>query len=126
MLTNKPRTEVTWATWLASSHEQRKRHVAEGKVTQDIWGRLNIKERLNYALPATPEALTPYLGMRIEVTYPDGNKSRFWVGKSTGWKPCYLELKIRTSTGGSPAYFPEGSTVKVIHTSRKPRHQERW
>lgn len=31
---------------------------------------------------------------RVEVIEPDGSKNRFWVGKSTGWKPCYLEIKI--------------------------------
>lgn len=126
MLTNKPKTGLTRELWRASSHEQRKRYVAEGKMTQEIWGELNKPERDFYALPATPEALAPYHGMRIEVTYPDGEKSRFWVGKSMGWAPVYTELKIRTSTMGSPVYFPEGSTVKVVHTSRKDRHQERW
>jgi len=37
---------------------------------------------------------------RIEVTYEWGEKERFYVGKSTGWKPVYLALKKRSSTGG--------------------------
>lgn len=39
-------------------------------------------------------------GERVEVTYTDGAKERFYVGKSTGWKPVYLEIKRRDSHGG--------------------------
>lgn len=53
-------------------------------------------------------------GRRVEVTYQDGTKSRFKVGKSTGWLPCHLELKNVRSMGGSPVYFPSGSSVRVI------------
>jgi hypothetical protein len=28
---------------------------------------------------------------------------RFYVGRSTGWRPCHLEVYNRRSTGGSPA-----------------------
>ena len=54
-------------------------------------------------------------GERVEVTWkkdwaedysgydqPDGlNRTRFYVGKSTGWKPVYLEIKNRNSSGGA-------------------------
>lgn len=40
-------------------------------------------------------------GERIEVTYKDKTKERFYIGKSTGWKPTYLEIMKRNSTGGS-------------------------
>ena len=53
-------------------------------------------------------------GKRVEVTTPDGEKSRFYVGKSTGWIPCHLAIKRRDSSGGAAVYFPEGSTVRVI------------
>lgn len=39
-------------------------------------------------------------GQRIEVTYKWGEKERFYVGKSTGWKPIYLAIKKRNSNGG--------------------------
>ena len=65
-----------------------------------------------------PLELTPELqgleGKRVEVTNPEGEKRRFWVGKSTGWLPCHLEIKTRRSTGGEPVYFPNGSKVRVI------------
>ena len=40
-------------------------------------------------------------GERVEVTEEDGNKKRFYVGKSTGWKPIYLEILRRDSSGGA-------------------------
>ena len=62
--------------------------------------------------------LTPQLigleGRRVEVTTPSGDKSRFIVGRSTGWMPCHLEIKRRDSTGGGGVYLPEGSIVRVI------------
>lgn len=64
--------------------------------------------------------LTPALrgleGKRVEVTYPDGERTRFYVGRSTGWTPIHLEIKTRASSGGAPVYFPAGSTVRVIGT----------
>lgn len=54
------------------------------------------------------------LGSRVEVTTPDGEKSRFWVGKSTGWMPCYLEVKTKRSRGGGTVYLPEGATIRKI------------
>lgn len=59
-------------------------------------------------------ALKGLKGRRVEVTYPDGDKSRFWVGQSTGWAPCHLEIARRDSSGGPQAYIPEGATVRVV------------
>jgi hypothetical protein len=42
-------------------------------------------------------------GWRVEVTDDGGNKWRFIVGKSTGWRPCHLEVKTRRSKGGVSA-----------------------
>lgn len=65
-----------------------------------------------------PAELTPALigleGKRVEVREPDGEARRFWVGKSTGWMPCHLEVKTKRSHGGGCVWFPEGSTVTVI------------
>lgn len=40
--------------------------------------------------------------------------SRFWVGKSTGWMPCYLEIKTKRSHGGGAVYLPEGAIIRKI------------
>lgn len=65
-----------------------------------------------------PCELTPQLvgleGKRIEVVTPAGERSRFYVGKSTGWMPCHLEIKTRRSSGGCAVYLPEGATVRVV------------
>ena len=43
--------------------------------------------------------LTPQLvgleGKQVEVTEIDGSQRRFYVGKSTGWMPCHLEIDHR-------------------------------
>lgn len=62
---------------------------------------------------ANREAQTDYTGLtaqllglegyRVEATAFDGQKRRFIVGRSTGWKPCHLELHNRRSMGGQPA-----------------------
>ena len=40
---------------------------------------------------------------RVEVVTTYGEKRRFWVGRSTGWKPCHLEIKTTRSMGGDMA-----------------------
>ena len=59
-------------------------------------------------------ALKGLEGKRVEVTTPSGEKSRFIVGKSTGFIPIHLEIKTRASVGGCAAYVPQGSQVRVI------------
>lgn len=53
-------------------------------------------------------------GKRIEVCSRDEGKRRFWVGKSTGWMPCHLEIARRNSSGGSAVYLPAGATISVV------------
>lgn len=53
-------------------------------------------------------------GRRVEVTAPDGTRSRFYVGKSSGWMPCHLAIKRRDSTGGCAVYLPEGASIRVV------------
>jgi hypothetical protein len=68
-----------------------------------------------------PAGLTPQLtgleGKRVEVIDADGGKRRFYVGKSTGWMPCHLEISRCTSHGGTAAYGPFTS-VRVVPTPR--------
>lgn len=67
--------------------------------------------------------LTPALigleGRRVEVTLPDGEKTRFWVGKSTGWMPIHLAIKTRASSGGDSVYFPAGSKLAIVSNERR-------
>jgi hypothetical protein len=55
-------------------------------------------------------------GMRVECLFPDGKTSRFWVGRSTGFIPCHIELKRTTSSSGaaiSPWISPWSEIVHV-------------
>lgn len=49
---------------------------------------------------------------RIERIETDGTRDRFYIGKSTGHVPCYLEIKKSNSTGGNSLY--EGGILTVI------------
>lgn len=56
-------------------------------------------------------------GYRVEVETTYGEKRRFIVGKSTGWKPIHLEIKTRRSLGGEAAE-KEYKSVKIIERVR--------
>ena len=51
-------------------------------------------------------------GCRVEADLY-GVRSRFWVGKSTGWIPSHLEIKTRRSRGGD-AISPEQDLGDVV------------
>lgn len=80
------------------------------------------------ALPESEKAkvrdlsdLTPQLtgleGWRVEVVTTYGETRRFIVGKSTGWKPCHLEIARRDSTGGGGAEKVYAS-IKTLYKAR--------
>lgn len=56
-------------------------------------------------------------GQRIEVTYEWGEKERFYVGRSTGWIPCYIGIKRIDSIGGMAI-----STDAIIHIKPLPKY----
>lgn len=65
-----------------------------------------------------PAELVPQLigleGKRVEVVDKYGEKRRFWVGKSTGWMPCHLEINNTRSTGGPAVMGAPFKSVRVI------------
>lgn len=69
-----------------------------------------------------PVELEPKLigleGKRVEVSGDAEGLRRFYVGKSTGWMPCHLEIKTRRSTGGGQVYLGDGAQVRVIPGKR--------
>lgn len=75
-------------------------------------------QRCKSAGIACPAELTPALigleGRRVEVITPNGERSRFIVGKSSGWLPCHLAIARRNCHGGPAAYVPAGSAVRVV------------
>ena len=73
-------------------------------MTQSIWDALTPDQRAArrdnaYLLPQ----LIGLEGWRVMVIDHDGNSRRFIVGRSTGWRPCHIEVKKRTSMGGGAA-----------------------
>jgi len=57
-------------------------------------------------------------GKRVQVLDMDHETRRFWVGRSTGWRPCHLEIKTRRSTGGDPARAAYQAIVILDHGPR--------
>lgn len=53
-------------------------------------------------------------GTRVEVVDMYGQKRRFYVGKSTGWIPCHLEIARIDSTGGPRVTGEPFQSVRVI------------
>jgi len=62
--------------------------------------------------------LTPQLigleGKRVEVITSWGEKARFYVGKSTGFLPCHLEIANSRSTGGPAVMGAPFKSVVII------------
>lgn len=83
-------------------------------MTQARWDRLSPAER--HAM-RDMSGLTPQLrgleGRRVEVTTLYGETRRFWVGMSTGWRPCHIERKTTRSLGG-PSAEREYASVRVV------------
>lgn len=50
----------------------------------------------------------------VQITRPDGSKSRFRVGKSTGWVPCHLACSNVRSIGGDPIEADEEFSVSIV------------
>lgn len=66
--------------------------------------------------------LTPQLiGLerkRVEVMDCFGNKRRFWVGQSTGWMPCHLEIARRGSREGQAVSGAPFKSIRVVTEKR--------
>lgn len=58
-------------------------------------------------------------GKRVEVVDCYGEKRRFWVGKSTGWMPCHLEICRRNSSGGLGVMGTPFKSVRVVNDTRR-------
>ena len=73
-------------------------------MTYDKW--LSMPEHQREAIRDNSDLSAQLCGLegwRVEVVTESGETRRFYVGKSTGWKPCHLEIHNRRSMGGIPA-----------------------
>ena len=55
-------------------------------------------------------------GKRVEVVTSYGETHRFYVGKSTGFIPCHIEVKQRNSHGGGAVCGAPFKSVKVLYS----------
>lgn len=55
---------------------------------------------------------------RIEVLTPYGDTIRGYVGKTTGWKPCYLLLAKSNSISSSELLTDNYKIIKLINRYR--------
>lgn len=89
-------------------------------MTQERWNRLSESER---KAARDLSGLTPQLigleGYRVEVETVYGEKRRFIVGRSTGWRPCHIELANMRSNGGGSAEREYRSVRKLYLTPRR-------
>lgn len=83
-------------------------------MTQSKWESLSQKQREELRSTA---GLSPQLigleGWRVEVVTTYGETRRFYVGRSTGWIPCHIEIKTRRSYGGMSADKQYESVTKL-------------
>jgi len=89
-------------------------------MTWERWLTLTESERAPLRSTA---GLSPQLigleGCRVEtVSDMTGEKERFWVGRSSGWQPCHVMLKLITSRGGFSA-SKHYKSVRVIREKRR-------
>lgn len=57
-------------------------------------------------------------GERVEVVTCWGETNRFYIGKSTGFIPCHIEVKKSNSSGGSSVCGYPFKSVKFLGKSR--------
>lgn len=88
------------------------------KAINDAWNALSRADRDVVREPPTPAALAPFEGDRVEVVTTYGETRRFWVGRSTGWRPSFLEVKTTRSMGGG-ACDREYHSIRLVR--RGPR-----
>ncbi len=88
---------MTHARWMSLTEAQRRALRSDAGLTRQLIG---------------------LEGQRVEVVTTDGETRRFWVGRSTGWQPCHIEIKTARSRDGSPAASTYASVRVVDHGPR--------
>lgn len=88
------------------------------QMTQEIWSKMTDAQKDAVRdLSLLTKQLTGMEGWRVEVTDEGGNKRRFIVGRSSGWRPCHLEISRRSAVGGFPARDRYAS-VRALYKAR--------
>jgi hypothetical protein len=88
-------------------------HFEQCAAIMDAGARYAEKTRQRCNAELTPQ-LVGLEGKRVEVEDAHGERRRFWVGKSTGWMPCHLEIKNARSSGGPAVMGAPFKSIQVI------------
>jgi hypothetical protein len=87
-------------------------------MTQAQWSAMAEEERKRLRdLSGLSPQLVGLEGWRVEVETTYGETRRFIVSRSTGWRPCHIELKTIVSSGGFPAEA-RYAKVRRLHRAR--------
>lgn len=95
----------------------------------DLWAILRSSSALRAATRSIESELDPRLdafyrsGERVELLYRGGTYERGYIGRSTGTRPVYLLLKLRTSTGGGPVARNSFISVRGLGVYKDGRKQ---
>jgi hypothetical protein len=92
--------------------------IAAGTMDYNLWRSLGYgqRERVRDMSGLEPR-LKGYEGFRVECLH-NGERVRFNVGLSTGWKPCHLRVHNARCMGGDPIKPGSVSEVRVIRKVR--------
>ncbi len=96
--------------------------MANEGMTQQRWNALTQAQRDERQ---ELSGLTPQLlgleGWRVEVDTSYGETRRFIVGRSTGWRPCHIELHRRNSSSGMAASKDYEKVTPLYQAHNDPR-----
>ncbi len=95
-------------------------------MTQGRWSAMTQTQRdeLQNLSGLNPQLLG-LEGWRVEVNTSYGETRRFIVGRSTGWKPCHLEIHRRDSSGGMAAARSYEKVTPLYQAHNDPRGTHR-
>ena len=84
------------------------------KVQWEQWlTRKRVEHGDKFVPPTNAELLAPYLhtGQRVEVVMHD-TVQRGFIGITTGWKPIFILLRTKRSTG---SWMTLGGNVRIVN-----------
>ena len=74
------------------------------QMTQSKWEAMTPRQRDEQRdLSGLSSQLAGLEGWRVEVVTAYDETRRFYVGRSTGWRPCHIEVARRNCYGGPAA-----------------------
>jgi len=116
---------IDWTTRLAKEMKVRMKPVARGTIeAYDEYQRMIQIALMKYRRTGwkSQSQLIPEFigkeGQRVEVVTSYGETERYYIGKSTGFIPCHLEIKRNDSTGGRAVTGYPFKSIKFLGTHK--------